>query len=836
MTKLQMMLLLVLSLTVLQLSGADVKAKYVFLFIGDGMGENIRIFYRTQYPDSILEKFPVTVKTGTNNYQDKLTDSSASGTAIACGIKTYNGAVGVNKDQHPVTSLAKILRENDYRIGIITSVGLNDATPGAHYANRLNRKDFSGVLTDLYTSNFDFFAGGWIFWPQDYKEKHYEKLLKQARYSYRNQLVFDEKAPYHRAVYVSRMTPDWPEKPQSRHLLAETTAFAAEKLSRKNKGFFLVVEGGAIDHCAHGNDLAGTMRETREFDLAIRVAFDFMKKHPQDTLIIVTADHDTGGLNIDKAVNNPLWKKQPLGSGAIESEFQKLFRTKASDQELIDFLCKRLGLGEFTDAEKAIMQTAITAQRDPELRKSKRKQYRSMYGSYNPVVIQALRIRDARCGVSWTGFNHTDRKVITNAMGAGADFFKNVKENSDIPSAISMATLGKDVMPQARKTIPHLNAGKLEEYFNFISVGADSLTFRYGQSKAAELEFILKGGNNTETVKRSDRAGRIVFKNIKPATEYIITVKRAGKVIAERKVTVPAKAKGELIARFGIVADPHIGLFPDARYGRVFTKSVLMLEESFKDLQKSNVDFIVSPGDISDSSRVQEITEVQKVVKKFPNMTFYCVPGNHDRLNSSKDFSKIWIKTFGKTARLEKHGNLQILMLDTFDGLLANKEDNLKAIAALDEKLPVIVVSHSQLIADTFLTDPDRVIHDTDKDKDGKFVNSKLAAAVAPQLEKLSRMNGFIIIGHKNAATQAKMGNLVQINFPQLTQFPAGYCYAELYTDGMRLEFRPGLDEFYDECSRLRCAVNGMNSKERDLYSLTIWNAFYPMDCSKGKK
>ena len=151
MKRLQMMLLLVLSLTVLQLSGADIKAKYVFLFIGDGMGENIRTFYRTHYPDSFLEKFPVAVKTGTNNYQGKLTDSSASGTAIACGIKTYNGAVGVNKDQQPVTSLAKILLENDYRIGIITSVGLNDATPGAHYANRLNRKDFAGVLTDLYT-------------------------------------------------------------------------------------------------------------------------------------------------------------------------------------------------------------------------------------------------------------------------------------------------------------------------------------------------------------------------------------------------------------------------------------------------------------------------------------------------------------------------------------------------------------------------------------------------------------------------------------------------------------------------------------------------------------
>lgn len=832
---LKTMLLLVLALMAVQLFGAANKPKYIFLFIGDGMGENIRTYYQQNYPDSCLEKFPVIVKTGTNNCFDKVTDSAASGTAIACGVKTYNGAVGLNADKQPVTSLAKIFRDRGYRVGIITSVGLNDATPGAHYANQINRKDYAGVLSDLCASNFDFFAGGWLFYPPDYQEKHYSHLLKQCKYEFRSQLKFDDKAPYNRVVYVQSMSPSWPDEPHKHHYLAETTAFAAEKLSRKDRGFFIMVEGGAIDHLAHGNDLAGTMREMREFDLAVKVALDFMKKHPDDTLIVVTSDHDTGGLNLLKANQPPLWKKQLIRAGAIESSFQKYFASNASDAELMEYLQCKFALGELNSEEAKLMQEAITAQRDPELRKSKRKQYRSMYGSYNPVVIQAMRIRDARCGVSWTGFNHTDRQVLTNAMGNGAEYFKNVKENSDIATAISMAAFGEDVMVEARKTTPHLVPGNAEEYFNFITATGSSLTFRYGQSKTGELEFELSGSGRSEIVKRSDRAGRILFKDAKPGCEYVVKVKRAGKVIAERKVTVPAASKGQLIARVGIIADPHVSLIPNARYGRMHMISGPMLDLAIKDLFQSNVDFIVMPGDVTDASRPVEIESVAKILKQYPKMTFYAVPGNHDYMNK-KDFNKSWVKTFGASARLEKHGNLQILLLDTYNGLLADKEENLKAIDALNSDLPVIVITHYQLKADTFMTDPDRVIHDADKNKNGQEKTPELAKKSASRLEKLAKMQGFILVGHKNVATTQKLGNLVQINLPQLTQFPAGYCYADIYTDGMRLEFRPGLNEFYAEYSRLRCAIYGMDSRVRDTNSLKVWNNFYPMDLSKGKK
>ena len=196
-------------------------------------------------------------------------------------------------------------------------------------------------------------------------------------------------------------------------------------------------------------------------------------------------------------------------------------------------------------------------------------------------------------------------------------------------------------------------------------------------------------------------------------------------------------------------------------------------------------------------------------------MKFYAVPGNHDRL-TNKNFSQKWLNTFGPTARLEKHGKLQILLLDTGNGYLADKEANIKAVEALDPALPVVVISHYQLVGDGYLKDKDRAIHDSEK--------------AAGLLKKLAAMQGVIIVGHKNIATSAKLGNLLQVNMPQLTQFPAGVIYAELFTDGIRLEFVTAHNEFFDEYGRIRGNIMGQKQRFRDRHSLTVWNNFYKLD------
>ncbi len=809
-------LLLLFCLSAIQSFAADAPAKYVFLMIGDGMGPTIREFYQKENPDTVLGKFPVTVITGTNNVAGGRTDSAASGTAIACGIKTFNGAIGVNKDKIPVISLAKILRDRGYSIGVITSVGLNDATPAAHYANREYRKDAAGTFSDLFASNFDFFAGSFLMLPPGHSLKDCAQLLKLVKYDLIDNLNFTDKTPSKRVVFISSMSPDWPSKPQKRHLLSDTVKFAADSLSKNRKGFFMVVEGGAIDHSAHANDLAGVMREMGEFDKAVQTALDFQKKHPAETLIIITSDHDTGGLNLAEKMpqNTTLWQKQRRSSKHIELAFQKMF-PKAEDEKLIAFLSKELDMGELSAEENKVMLKALKDQRDPEAANKKKRQFRSMYGSYNPVVIQMLRLRDARCGVSWTTFSHTQRQVLTNAKGSGQELFKAVKENSDIPHIISMAMLGRDVLKENAGKLPFPPGRNAEEYFKFVSLDSNNALFRYSQLKSGELEFVLSNG---KSIKRNDRAGWVTFENLAPSTAYTLAVKRGGKVICECKITTLPAVSGKMISRFAVVADAHVSQRPDARYGRLHSRSAMVLQDTLAALQSSKVDFAAMPGDITDASKLPELELVAKAVKSAKGLKVFGIPGNHDRLKDEA-FSKLWNKTFGKTARVEKVGNLQILLLNTGNGKLADKQENKDAVAALDPKLPVIVFSHYQLTADSYINDRDRAIHDAKESE--------------PLLKKLAAMRGMILVGHKNVATTAKLGNLVQINMPQSTQFPAGYAVCEVYDNGVKIQYKPTLNIFYDEYSRLRAGNTQLRT--RDNKSLEIWNAFYPVDMTIGK-
>ena len=422
---------------------ANAKPKYVFLFIGDGMGPTTRQYYAHEYPDSSLETFPVTVLSGTNNVHNTTTDSAASGTAIACGIKTYNKAIGVDAQKKPVVSLAKKLRDRKYSIGIITSVGLNDATPSAHYANRHNRAEYAGILEDLYVSKFNFFAGGWIARPPKFTMDDFAAQLKKHNYHYRSEFTFDASTPTDRVVFIGSMLPDWPAAKQPRHILSEVTAYAANCLVKNPNGFFMMIEGGAIDHRNHNNDLAGAMREMREFDLAIKTALEFQKKYPKETLIIITSDHDTGGMNILGYKDASMWVKQINMAINADAKVTKRIATQ-SDKEVIAYLAKYFGMGELSENEYKAMVEALRIYRDPELRK--KKEFRSMYGTYNPVVVQMMRLRDARTGVNWSSFSHTPRKILTNASGAGQELFKEVKENSDSPHVISRAMLGEDVL------------------------------------------------------------------------------------------------------------------------------------------------------------------------------------------------------------------------------------------------------------------------------------------------------------------------------------------------------------------------------------------------------
>ena len=410
-------------------------AKYVFLMIGDGMGPEFCKLYMSQYPDSNFSKFAQRIPTGTNNISGRTTDSAASGTALACGIKTYNTAIGVDKDKKPVTSLAKILKEKNWKIGIISSVGINDATPAAHYANQITRKERGKILTDMFASKFDFFGVSTILSQKEYKNKDINKNLKKNGYTVVKGKQLAALKPGRKSVVMSDTHAG--NKPR----LADVTAKAAELLSAGGSNFFIMVEGGAIDHCNHRNDHTAALKEMIEFDAAIGEALKFAEKHPEETLIVVTADHDTGGTKINDIAKyrKEAILKQTQSLNTMTGAVNQMKKNKASAADMIRAVTTAVGITDLSAGEKARIESACQQFISGKQTKTDKFTASMGYGKYNPLVVEALRIRDIRNGFNYTSFGHTPAKVITFVKGAGAENFKAPQENSDIPHRIAAA-------------------------------------------------------------------------------------------------------------------------------------------------------------------------------------------------------------------------------------------------------------------------------------------------------------------------------------------------------------------------------------------------------------
>ena len=295
----------------------DQKAKYIFLFIGDGMGynhvaatESYLSYKEGKLGGAMLtmSQFPYYGVATTFSANDYVTDSSAAGTAIASGEKTNNYALGVDPEGKPVKSMAYDLQEDGYNIGIVTTVAVNHATPGAFYASSASREDYYDISKQILKSEFEFFAGSGFL---DFKGKKGEEApidayLEDNGYevSYGLKEFKKEAAGKDRVILCqeSNKAENAGNYISSGAIaedatLAEMLSCGIEHLGDK-KPFFIMCEGGDIDWGGHGNKIMPVVTNVLSFDEAIKVAYEFYKKHPKETLIVVTADHETGGLSL----------------------------------------------------------------------------------------------------------------------------------------------------------------------------------------------------------------------------------------------------------------------------------------------------------------------------------------------------------------------------------------------------------------------------------------------------------------------------------------------------------------------------------------------------------
>lgn len=282
-------------------------AKYIFLFIGDGMSLPQRMmaeeFSRSTTGKGLtINAMPVQGYSKTSSASNFITDSAASGTAIACGEKTNNGRIGMDAEgKKNLESVAEVAKKNGRAVGILTSITINHATPASFYAHNVSRDNYYDIGLDLIKSGFEYFGGGGLQGNRSGDNDIY-KLAEKEGYTvaYKDEVpkVDLKKAD---KLFVRGHNGQLPyaiDKPADEWGLAEYTQQCIDFLMLKNKPFFVMIEGGNIDHHGHANDAGASLRETMEMDRAVSVIMDFAKKHPNDTLVVVTGDHETGGLTL----------------------------------------------------------------------------------------------------------------------------------------------------------------------------------------------------------------------------------------------------------------------------------------------------------------------------------------------------------------------------------------------------------------------------------------------------------------------------------------------------------------------------------------------------------
>lgn len=450
----------------------NARAKYVFYFIGDGMGVNQVNGAETYLAARegrigtsplLFPSFPYVGLITTQSATNGVTDSAAAGTALASGVKTKNHAVGVLKDlQTPVPTIAEKAKQHGAAVGITTSVSVDHATPAVFYAHVPKRTMYYEIGKQLPASGFDFFAGSDFLQPTSDKDSTttlnlyqqaeaagyqivhgYPQFLEQYKQAQRMILLQPEKsnAEYNQCIpYVVD------QQPGDLKLQDITRAAITFLEKQKKDGFFLMIEGGMIDKACHANDGAAYVKELIAMDSCVRIAYDFYEKHPDETLIVITADHETGGLS--------------LGRGAYELHLDLLDVQRTSIphyQRHLRRMAKELGGSGLTwDVVKADIQKYWGIWQEIEPTKEQAERIRRAYRHYvaavcareggktvssgiDELTYACAYVIDENTGIGWQSGGHSNGYVGVYAVGVGADQFTGRFDNTEIPKRIMKA-------------------------------------------------------------------------------------------------------------------------------------------------------------------------------------------------------------------------------------------------------------------------------------------------------------------------------------------------------------------------------------------------------------
>lgn len=415
--------------------------KYIFLLIGDGMGyaqiqaASEALSAAKRDPLSFLD-FPVQASVKTSNILGEVTDSAAAATAISTGEKTINSYLGVNQTKNRIETVAETLRNIGRKIGILTTVSLDHATPAGFYAHVDSRRSYSTITDDLFASGFDYFAGGGFHntpdAPVHAEENGYTLIhsFEEAPVSTDGRLILTSSLIFGDygvlpAIDGGART-DW---------LKKATDLAITRLTSPS-GFFMMVEGGRIDYFCHYNDAASFVGELLDFDKAVQSALAFYALHPEETLVLVTADHETGDVSFTEGDRSALLRQTISSDTCDNTLVADCIAAKTPFDQALPLFTSAFGLTDLTADETAILKDAYyrTIQNSTSGNTSDEES-----GVYDPITTACIQLVAARAGVIFGSGGHTAKDVPLYAIGFGSEFFSGTYENTHIHDAILQA-------------------------------------------------------------------------------------------------------------------------------------------------------------------------------------------------------------------------------------------------------------------------------------------------------------------------------------------------------------------------------------------------------------
>lgn len=270
------------------------KVKNIILLIGDGMGPAQISAARMLNKNALfITSMPIVGTSETSSTSNYITDSAAGATAFSTGKKTYNGAIAVDDNKVGLKTILEMAEDKGMVTGLIATSSITHATPASFAAHQPSRKMNKEIAADIAKSGVDVIIGG----GEKYFSQESIEMMKGEGVRFSNTLDSVDSSVARVACFLAKK--HLPKAPERKHTLADMTSKGIDFLASKDKGFFLMVEGSQIDWGGHANDFAYVVKETLDFDQAVGRALAFAAQD-RETLVIVTADHETGGLTLVK--------------------------------------------------------------------------------------------------------------------------------------------------------------------------------------------------------------------------------------------------------------------------------------------------------------------------------------------------------------------------------------------------------------------------------------------------------------------------------------------------------------------------------------------------------